>query len=282
MPNILKFGSDGLPSSTVVSQLTAEEKHVSKGKTFIGKNATGIMTGALPDGQEYIDLTLAASEWVNDTYTIYDSRITANSYQYITPVPYIDANKLTILQMANLQDYGQTAGSLTMKAYGQVPTEDLTVRLIFERGMELQVATGTLYPVGSIYMSVNNTNPGSYFGGTWVQIAQGRTIFGQGTLNGITYNAGTTVDAGLPNITGNVVRAYSDYNLNNGEYSTFVTNPFYYNESESFGTSQNLSSGSNDSVRNIKMDLSRSNTIFGNSTTVQPNAFVCYIWQRTA
>ena len=28
----------------------------------------------------------------------------------------------------------------------------------------------TVYPVGSIYMSTNNTNPGSIFGGTWEQI----------------------------------------------------------------------------------------------------------------
>ena len=27
-----------------------------------------------------------------------------------------------------------------------------------------------VYPVGAIYMSVNNTNPGNLFGGTWEQI----------------------------------------------------------------------------------------------------------------
>ena len=36
------------------------------------------------------------------------------------------------------------------------------------------------YPVGSIYMSVNSTNPGELFGGTWEQI-QGRFLLGQGS-----------------------------------------------------------------------------------------------------
>lgn len=34
------------------------------------------------------------------------------------------------------------------------------------------------YPVGSIYMSVNNTNPSSLFGGTWVEFSKGKTLVG--------------------------------------------------------------------------------------------------------
>ena len=37
------------------------------------------------------------------------------------------------------------------------------------------------YPVGSIYLSVNNTNPSRWFGGTWELIAQGRTLVGVDT-----------------------------------------------------------------------------------------------------
>lgn len=36
----------------------------------------------------------------------------------------------------------------------------------------------TMYPVGSIYMSVNNTNPSTYFGGTWVAWGAGRVPVG--------------------------------------------------------------------------------------------------------
>lgn len=37
------------------------------------------------------------------------------------------------------------------------------------------------YPVGSVYLSVNNTNPSSLFGGTWVEFAKGRTLVGVDT-----------------------------------------------------------------------------------------------------
>lgn len=38
-----------------------------------------------------------------------------------------------------------------------------------------------VYPVGSIYMSVKSTNPGTLFGGTWAAIAKGRTLVGVNT-----------------------------------------------------------------------------------------------------
>lgn len=44
-----------------------------------------------------------------------------------------------------------------------------------------------LYPVGSIYMSVNSTNPSNYFGGTWEQLKD-RFLLGAGS----TYSNGAT------------------------------------------------------------------------------------------
>lgn len=42
----------------------------------------------------------------------------------------------------------------------------------------------TMYPVGSIYMSVNATNPSAYFGGTWVAWGAGRVPVGINTSDG--------------------------------------------------------------------------------------------------
>ena len=35
-----------------------------------------------------------------------------------------------------------------------------------------------LYPIGSIYMSIQDTNPSAFFSGTWERIAKGKTLVG--------------------------------------------------------------------------------------------------------
>lgn len=37
-----------------------------------------------------------------------------------------------------------------------------------------------LYPVGAIYLTWNDNNPGNFLGGTWVRMAEGRALFGIG------------------------------------------------------------------------------------------------------
>lgn len=80
---------------------------------------------------------------------------------------------------------GTMTGALTTKGikltsgtdYGTtLPSNPATNQLFFQT-VGSNFVLDNVYPVGSIYMNVNSTNPGTLFGGTWEQI-QGRFLLG--------------------------------------------------------------------------------------------------------
>lgn len=60
------------------------------------------------------------------------------------------------------------------------------------------------YPVGSIYLSINNTNPGTLFGGTWEQI-QNRFLLAAGS----SYTAGATGGEATHTLTSNEMPSHN-------------------------------------------------------------------------
>lgn len=134
------------------------------------------------------------------------------------------------------------------------------------------------YPVGSIFQTVSSTSPAALFGGTWQEIAQNRVLMGAGTG----YTAGSTVEAGLPNITGSLTAPE-----NRADYSPFRGSKASLSKSGALKfTEINVDwggySSSSGSAYNIKFDASLSNPIYGRSYTVQPAAYYVHIWKRVA
>ena len=79
--------------------------------------------------------TLLASGWTGDSapysYTLAVAGVTADSNQELLPALGITTEQLAALQAANIQDDGQAAGSITLKAFGEdKPTIDLPIRII--------------------------------------------------------------------------------------------------------------------------------------------------------
>ena len=145
-----------------------------------------------------------------------------------------------------------------------------------------QAVSATLlagHPIGSIEMNITGDNPSTYIGGTWVQVSQGRAVFGEGTCSTTynvrgtsqtfsnTYTADTNYAAGLPNITG--TGHYAD---NNNAFAGALYNA---------GNANYIGDGSASGTL-IALDASRDRAIYGKSNTVQPNAYVVYVWKRTA
>lgn len=78
-----------------------------------------------------ISTTLYAETWSNGTYTITNDLITSTSNQEIIPAVGITAEQYKAMGAAMIVDGGQSAGSLTLKALGTVPTIDIPIRVIF-------------------------------------------------------------------------------------------------------------------------------------------------------
>lgn len=165
-----------------------------------------------------------------------------------------------------------------------------------------------VYPVGSVYISVNDVSPAAFLGGTWEKISQGRVL--QGAANG--QAAGTAVEAGLPNIsvssngehthTRGSMNITGGVGIHGGGQCTVVYSErgaFYVSDTESaYQAPNNCASGAT-SERYINFSADRTWTgstssagahshnayitgITGNSTTVQPPALLVNIWKRTA
>lgn len=154
-----------------------------------------------------------------------------------------------------------------------------------------------VYPIGSIYMSVNNVNPSTLFGGTWTQI-ENRFLLAAGS----TYTAGNTG--------GSASQSYTPAGTNTGTAITVNQMPSHQHEVVKWtkGTkntaaktgffSTNASGGSGwqmltgyDSTRTHDCGTTatgggqtHTHTFNGTAATINtmPPYLVVYMWQRTA
>lgn len=128
------------------------------------------------------------------------------------------------------------------------------------------------------WISEDPTSPAALFGGTWQEIAQNRVLMGASYAHA----AGTTVEAGLPNITGSFTTKSTDVG---GSPFSGDANVLSAKGSLAFSeksTSYGGYTGHSGSQYNIQFDASRSNPIYGRSYTVQPAAYYVHIWKRVA
>ena len=98
----------------------------------------------------------------------------------------------TWLQSTAASNLGRTPGKIAVLddsgwVYYRTPAELKSDIGASGGGVDVSTVLDKVYPVGSIYMSVNSTNPKTLFGGTWVQIKD-RFLLAAGT----TYKAGAT------------------------------------------------------------------------------------------
>ena len=119
-----------------------------------------------------------------------------------------------------------------------------------------------IYPVGSIYMSVNDTNPSNLFGGTWTQLKD-RFLLGAGS----TYTSGSTG--------GSATQRLSAANLPSHTHPQYVA-------TNGGSTSANLDyNGWVSNGKAVAQGIPTGATGQGTKFDIMPPYLVVYMWQRT-
>lgn len=133
-----------------------------------------------------------------------------------------------------------------------------------------------IYPVGAIFITSQKVDicPLQTLGyGTWKKISVGRVLQGADT----TSKAGSTVEAGLPNITGSW-RTKKGLELV-GSWLSDSTGALNMENvtSVTYGGHGNNGHGN---AGTLTFNASKSNSIYGKSSSVQPPAYLVNIFER--
>ena len=86
---------------------------------------------------------------------------------------------VTVTPTYTLINFGKDGKSLTF--FGQDANQKDTLTVLGD--IVAPIFLNKIFPVGAVYITYDNNNPGNFLGGTWERFGQGRTLVGEGTGN---------------------------------------------------------------------------------------------------
>lgn len=97
----------------------------------------------------------------------------------------------TVAPTYSLINFGKDGRSLTF--FGQDANQKDTLTVLGD--IVAPMFLNKIFPVGAVYITYDNNNPGNFLGGTWERFGQGRTLVGEGTGNDGSTSMSFTTDS---------------------------------------------------------------------------------------
>ncbi len=136
-----------------------------------------------------------------------------------------------------------------------------------------------IYPIGSLYMSINSTSPANLFGGTWARIngyylyaGTGGKTAGSNKSGASSGNTGSTVLTikQIPSHEHDIAISWSSSGVNNNERHIFSDNTGFYGDAQ-FMNARPTGGGEG-----------HTHTLNNHTHSVTPLRYEVYAWRRTA
>lgn len=134
-----------------------------------------------------------------------------------------------------------------------------------------------IYPVGSIYMSVNSTNPTTLFGGTWERIQDTFLL-----ASGSTYANGTTGGEATHTLTTNEMPSHTHFQQYQSDTSYVGIHVKNYNTGGSIQGVQPSNGTRRNNIMAPDVRISTVATGGGQEHNNMPPYLAVYVWKRTA
>lgn len=155
-----------------------------------------------------------------------------------------------------------------------VPSKDIALEAV---QINMTTLSKLIYPVGSIYMSANSTNPKNLFGGTWVAWGTGRVPIGVNASDSDFSSVEKTGGSKTVNIAHNHVESvgadantmYLTAGANGGVYGSTINssaNRMTWKGTPATGATR----------------LNKTSTAGSNTQSIVQPYITCYMWKRTA